>query len=643
MKGYLLVFLLFILFSMHTMGQFVCPPCNLGCDTLTFAKSGICPHCNMELIPQKTHQNDDATILKKIQDAEIEDSIMRSISYLSDVYGPRLLGTPNYYESALWIKQQLEDWDIKNVKLQSFDKNHIGWAIEDFSVQLLEPSFLPLNAYPLAFSKSTNGIQEGTPVLINSFEEIYQLKGKLEQKIIFVKSYYYPVSNVENEMSTRLDEYTLTKAAANPDPNDLLIGYHSRRSTVDVFGMRARIKKQRTAFFEFCEQEGVIAVIEPSNFPYGILHADGNRTVPSFSKKEDIKPIASFVLSNEHFGRIVRLIDLGFTPKIKLNLTTKFYEKPEYNVNVIAEIEGTDAALKDESVIIGAHLDSWHAGTGAVDNASNCAVMMEALRLLKHLDLKPKRTIRLMLWGGEEQVFAGSKKYVNDFVGDFESGQTKRENEKISAYLNLDNGAGMIRGIYLSGNQAIETYFSEYLAPFEKSHTLTLQNANQTDHELFDYFNVPAFQFIQDPLDYMTAIHHTNMDVYEYVPPKDQVYNAKLIAYLVYKIAQQDYLLPRKKYNSPIPSKTGNTTFQLSGYQYAKKVYLVGDFNNWNMFGTPLYKTKDGWECKIDLSKGRHFYKYIIDGYWTADPNTPENDLLKDGKGHGGLTQIFVE
>jgi len=637
------VILLFILLPLGVVGQYVCTPCNLGCDTLTFTEAGLCPHCNMALIPSTRSIPYDDSLLQHIRIDSLEKSIMRSVSYLSDVYGPRLIGTPKYYNSVLWIKKQLADWGIENVELQSFDDHHIGWAIEDFSIQLSSPHYAPLNAYPLAFSKSTNGIQEGIPVLINSFEEIYQLEGKLNNKIVLVKGYYRPVSNLERKMSTRLDENTLARAAANPDPNDLVIGYHSRRSTVDIFGMRARIKKRRTEFFTFCEQQGVIAVIEPSNFPYGILHADGNRTVPSFSKKEDLKPIASFVLSNEHFGRIVRLMDLGFTPTIRLNLKTKFYENPKYNVNLIAEIEGADEVLKDELVIIGAHLDSWHAGTGAVDNASNCAVMMEALRVIKEIGVQPKRTIRLILWGGEEQVFAGSKKYVSEFVGDFENGKAKAQNNKITAYLNLDNGAGMIRGIYLNGNHKITPYFSEYLEPFEKSRTITLQYVNQTDHELFDYFNVPAFQFIQDPLDYMTAIHHTNMDVYEYVPAKDQAYNAKLIAYLTYRIAQQEHLLPRKKFNSPIPSKMGNTTFRLPSYHEAKSVYLVADFNNWSMFGTPLYKTESGWECKLELPKGRYLYKYIIDGNWTADPMTPKEDLLKDGKGHGGLTSITVE
>ncbi len=586
----------------------------------------------------------DKTVLKSLTDhADSTSSIRNSLMYLSDVYGPRLMGTPQYYEAVLWAEKELKAWGIDKVELQSFDNNQVGWSIEDFSIQISEPTFSPLHAYPLAFSKSTDGVEEGEPVLIRNFQEIYDLEGQLENKVVLVKGYYRPVSNVGNKMSVRLDDNTLTKAAANPDPNDVIIGYHSRRSSVDVFGMRARTKKRRAEFFAFCEKQGVVAVIEPSNFPYGILHADGNRTVPSFNEADDLKPLASFVLSNEHFGRIIRLMELGITPKIKLNLATKFYREPKYNVNLIAEIEGTDPALKNELVIIGAHLDSWHAGTGAVDNASNCAVMMEALRLIKQTGLKPKRTIRLILWGGEEQVFAGSRNYVSENVGNFENGKIKSENEKISAYLNLDNGAGMIRGIYLNGNEKIASYFSEYLWPFEKSRTLTLQNANQTDHELFDYFNVPAFQFIQDPLDYMSAIHHTNMDVFEYVPLKDQKYNAKLIAYLSYKIAQQEYQLPRKKFNSPIPSKTGNATFQLAGYHDAQKVYLVGDFNNWNMFGTPLYKTEAGWECKIDLPKGRYFYKYIIDGYWEADPKTPQDELLKDGQGHGGLTSFIVE
>lgn len=643
MKKALLSTFLLLLTSLLT-AQYICTPCNLPCDSLHFEEPGTCPHCQMPLAPIPEESLSPSTIKERIQEESSANSqLMRAVSILSDVYGPRLMGTPNYYKAVIWAEKELKSWGISQTALQSFDQGHIGWETAGFSVEQMEPSYAPIHAYPLAFSSSTEGTQTGETQLISSFEEVFQWEGSLKGKIILLNGYYRPVSNIEFPMSSRLSEETLQRAKANPDPNDVVIGYHSRRSSVDVFDMRKNTKKSRAQFFEFCKEQGVIAVIEPSDFPYGILHVDGNRALPSYTKKGEISPIASFVISNEHFGRLVRLTNLGFQPELRVNLQAQIFEEPTYNVNLIAEIEGRDPLLKDEWVIMGAHLDSWHAGTGAVDNASNCAVMMEAMRLIQQTGLKPKRSIRLILWGGEEQIFAGSSAYVNEHIGDLASGEKKSGQEKISAYLNLDNGAGMIRGIYLMGNQQVEPYFAEYLASYPKSQTLTLQNANQTDHEFFDYFNVPAFQFIQDPLDYMTAIHHTNMDVYEYVPEKDQLYNAELIAYLTYQIAQADELLPRKSFNSPIPSKEGNVRFQVPGYPDAKRVYLVGDFNNWSMFGTPLYKTSTGWETNIDLAPGRYYYKYIIDGNWTADPQTPEGEWIKDGKGHGGLTVRRVE
>lgn len=584
------------------------------------------------------------SILNSISEHEDTTSqVMRTVGFLSDVYGPRLLGTPQYFRSVQWAHEQLVSWGIPVVRQESFDQEYTGWTTEGFSFSMKEPTPTTLQAYPLAFSKASDGLQEGTPLLIDRFTDIYAKEGELNGKIILLRGYYRPASSVEQPMSTRLDELTLLKAAANPDPNDVLIGYHSRRSTVDVFGMRARTKKARAKFFDFCAKEGVIAIVEPSNLPYGILHADGNRAIPSLHERGDIKPVPAFVLSNEHFGRIVRLMDLGITPSLSFHLDATVHQNPDYNVNLIAEIPGTDPELKEEVVMLGAHLDSWHAGTGAVDNAANCAVVMEAMRLLQQTGLQPRRTIRMVLWGGEEQIFAGSRSYVSKYVGDFASGELKPGQEKISAYLNLDNGAGKIRGLYLSGNKAAAPYFAEYLQPFPDSKTLTIQNANQTDHELFDYFNVPAFQFIQDPLDYISAIHHTNLDTYEYVPPADQRYNARLVAFLGLQLANAASLLPRKPFNSPIASKEGNVSFELMGFETAKKVSIVADFNNWNMFGTPLYQTATGWACKLSLPPGRYRYKFIVDGYWTADPATPEDQLVKDGKGHGGLTVKTVE
>lgn len=581
-------------------------------------------------------------LLDSITAASSQKRIMENVSYFSDVYGPRLLGTPNYNKSVLYAQEVLEKNGI-STRLESFDKGYRGWDFSSFKVQMSVPNYSPITAYPLAFTKSTNGQQEGELVFIDKMQDAYDLKGKLKGKIILFKGLYYPVKSVEQQMSKRLSDEDLTKAAANSDPNDVIIGYHSRISVPTLFDNRENYKNRIAEFFQYLEEEEVIATIEPSDYPYGLLHVDGNRALPSFRLITDYKPLASFVISNEHFGRLLRLQKLGLEPKLKVELTSKFYKEPEYHRNLIAEIPGTDPALKNELVIIGAHLDSWHSGTGAVDNAASCAMLMEAMIVLKKINPKPKRTIRLVLWGGEEQVFAGSEFYVNKHIGDMKTGEPKAEKPRVSAYLNLDNGAGKIRGIYLMGNQKVEPYFAEYLAPFPTSNTLTIQNANQTDHWLFDYHNIPAFQFIQDPLDYISAIHHTNADLYEYVPQEDQEFNADLVTYLTLKIANEQNLLPRKPYNYIKPNRDGNTTFRLLGFENAKEVSVLGNFNNWDMFGLPMYKTTDGWETKIDLPKGKHFYKFIVDGYWTNDPKTPKEELAKDGKGHGGLTIIHVK
>ncbi len=583
-------------------------------------------------------------VLTKLQGvSEASSKVMNSISILSDVYGPRFLGTPNYYNAVTWAENELKSWGINEVYTASFDNRYKGWTAERFSVDMIYPSTASLQVYPMAFTTSTKGVQEGEVIAIKKFSDVYALKGKMQDKIILLEGYYRPNASIYGPMTKTFGEAILDKARANPDPNDLIIGYHSRRSILDVFDFRSRTKEARTQFFKFCKSEGVLAIIEPSNSPYGIIHADGNTSVPSFHRENDIAPLPTFSMSNEHFGRLIRLMDLGYLPKLRIDLETTFYINPEYNINLVADIPGRDPILKDELVIIGAHLDSWHAGTGAVDNASNCGVVMEAMRLILNSNLKPKRTIRMVLWGGEEQVFSGSSHYVNTHVANLKTGEPRDQKDKISAYLNLDNGSGMIRGLYLMGNEKVKPYFAQYLAPFEESQALTIQYANQTDHEIFDFVNVPGFQFIQDPLDYISFIHHTNMDVFEYVSKDAVVYNSVLLAYLAYQIAQEKQLLPRNTYSFQTPSMEGNTTFELDGFTDAKKVFLVGNFNQWNMISTPLLKTEKGWMTKIELPKGKYVYKFIVDGYWTNDPKTPKNELVRDGLGHGGLTVKHVD
>ncbi len=585
----------------------------------------------------------DSLILNKIKKAAaINSSVSATINNLADLNGPRLLGSANYFKAANWVRQTVTSSGMDTAYFQAFDQQYRGWKVNSFNVEMTQPGYMHIAAYPLAYTQATKGTVSGQVVLLEHLDSLTSLKGKLKDKVLLLGQNFRSFNAAQKIHSELLFRELLQQAADNPDPNERLIGYHSRRSTQQAIAMQEKRREDMKPFFQFCHNEGVLALVEPSDYPYGILHIDGNRNIPSYRKVDDLKPIASFVIANEHFGRLVRLIKQGIVPTLTLHLDAAYNYNPEYNINVIADIRGTDPRVSSEQVIIGAHLDSWHGGTGAVDNAAGCAVMIEAMRLLKVAGLAPKRTIKMCLWGGEEQVFAGSRAYINANVGNLSTGEPKPDFPKIPAYFNLDNGTGKIRGIYAQGNRNVKPIFEEYLAPFRQvgNGTVTIQNANQTDHELFDALNIPAFQFIQEPLNYSSAIHHTNMDVVEYVNRTDLKENAVLVAFLAYKVDMRDSLLPRRDYISILPSMKGNTTFFLAGFQEAKSVSVVGDFNNWNMFGTPLSKVAGGWSCRLDLLPGRYLYKYIIDDAWTADPRTPVDKLLRDGKGHAGLTEI---
>lgn len=587
----------------------------------------------------------DSLALAKIRTAADANKIKDIIYNLADRNGPRLLGTKNYYMAAQWAMQQLASYGTDSARTESFDEQYRGWSVKSFNMEMVSPAYMHINAYPLAYTKSTKGTVSGEAIILPHIDSLPGLKGKLRGKVLLLAQDFHSFNASQQILSERLSKETLQQAADNPDPNDLMIGYHSRRSTNQAIENQEARRTDLKSFFEFCEKEGVIALIEPSDYPYGILHADGNHHVPSYRKLNDIKPLPSFVIAHEHFGRLLRLIHAGEKPMLRINLQTEFNFNPDYNVNIIARIKGQDPALAHQEVVIGAHLDSWHGGTGAVDNAAGCAVMMEAIRLLKATGLQTRRSIKICLWGGEEQVFAGSRDYVNTHLAKLKDGSPQKDFSNISAYFNLDNGTGKIRGIYAQGNTKVKPVFENYLSPFTKAGngTVTIQNTNQTDHELFDAINIPAFQFIQDPLNYISAVHHTTMDVSEYVNINDLKESAVIVAYLAYKVAMADSLLPRNDYISIQPNLKGNTAFFLKGFENAKAVSIVSNFNNWNMFGTPLAKVNGGWQCRLDLKPGRYLFKYIIDGDWTADPATPVNQLLRDGKGHAGLTEVVVK
>jgi hypothetical protein len=306
----------------------------------------------------------------------------------------------------------------------------------------------------------------------------------------------------------------------------------------------ASFMKKDDAFFAFLKEEGALSILGTTPFFPGIIHPSGTYNF----REKDVKPLPYFAISPENFGKLKRLTERGISPKIKFHLDADLYLKPGNNVNIIGEITGSDPKLKDEVVMIGAHFDSWHSASGATDNGAGSAVMMEVMRIIKASGLKPKRTIRIVLWGGEEQGYLGSMAYAENHFGKAKETIRKKEVEKISAYINMDNGAGQMRGLYLQGNEAVKPIFEEMLEPYAylDVNNLTIQNTNFTDHDVFDYYKIPGFQIIQDPLNYSTVTHHTNLDVLEYVPERDMMVNAAVIAALVYQIAEKDVRLPRE-------------------------------------------------------------------------------------------------
>jgi hypothetical protein len=581
--------------------------------------------------------------LEKLRSAQSATShAMHTLSVLADVHGPRLMGTPAYWRAASWSAERLRDWGADSVELQSFDEGQRGWATRGHSLEMMAPTYARLAAHPVAYTAATPGEVTGRAVLVQSPDTLGQHRGALKGAVVLLSSTFEPGHMPAASMWRRYTDDELRAAEANPDPNDRRLGHHARRPVQQVLRSYTATKAVAQAFLERCREEGVLALLIASGRAPGVLRVDGTGFVPSYSRVGDFTPLPVFAVTNEAFGRLVRLMQLGETPELRLRADSQIFEEAAYNVNVLADVRGTD--LREQMVVVGAHLDGHPAGTAASDNAAGAAAVMEAMRLVRAAGLRPRRTIRFALWGGEEQAgFHGSGAYVRTRVGDLVTGARGPDHGLISAVLNLDNGAGRIRGVYAMGNRGAATLFGRLLAPFRAPEgpgdgAVTIQNANQSDHDLFDALGIPAFQLIQDPLGYDTFVHHTALDTVDYVPAADLQHNAVALAYLAYALANLDQPVPRRPFHSIAPQLAGRHEFAVTGFERAERVWIVGDFNNWSMFDTPLAKVDGRWIVRLDLPPGRYLYKYIVDGVWTPDPSTPPNALTTDGQGHGGLT-----
>ncbi len=502
--------------------------------------------------PLGAAENIDQKVLAQIKAEGFQNSaVMTTLSWISDVYGPRLTGSANLRRAGEWARDQLTAWGLQHAALETYQRTGRSWDLERFSIEMVEPQYLRVIGYPYAWSPSTPSPIAGTPTIVEvkSKEDFAKYRGRLRGAIV-MNGRPKPVEPGFKPEATRLtdDELRRQESQIEPAPEK---GDAPKSFWEEEEEFQDSLKKQ-AEILKFFASEGIAALVTPSGIPEAVR-------VGGFYDEFWHPTYPGFVLSREHYGRIMRMLDLKQPVKLSLSVTAKIADTTE-GFNVVAEIPGTDPALKDQVVMVGGHFDSWHTGTGATDNGAGSAAAMEAVRILQQIGAKPRRTIRIALWTGEEQDYFGSVGYVQQHFGDLTTLALKPEHAKLAAYFNLDNGAGRIRGINLQGNEAARPIFDAWLAPFHYlgAKTVTTLNTGGTDHMPFDALGLPGFQFIQDPLDYDTRAHHTNLDVVEQVVPDDLKQASVILASFAYNAAMRDEMIPRKPL--PKPRTTGKTS-----------------------------------------------------------------------------------
>jgi len=493
----------------------------------------------------------DLDAITRIKDEGLQRSqVMDTAWYLTDVHGPRLTNSPGLRAAADWTTKRLTEWGLANVRQEKWGVFGRGWANDRFTANVLAPTPSPLLAFQRAWTPGTAGIVSGDVVLVvvNNDEGFKKWEGQLKGKIVLA----------QNPVGVRL----LTTPLGRRYTDQELVDLQSQPVTAPAAiapnpapPVPVNLAARRMQFFA---REGVLAVLEPGTGrnDHGALPVQGANA--SRNAKEPPVP-TQITVATEQYNRLARLVRRGIPARVELDAQSRFIDDTLDAFNIIAELPGTDRA--DEVVMLGAHFDSWHAGTGATDNAAGSAAMMEAMRILKTSGVRLRRTVRLALWTGEEQGLLGSRAYVKQQFGDRDTMVLTPAHATLAAYFNMDNGAGAIRGVYLQGNEAVRSVLSTWMEPFRSlgMTTLSIRNTGGTDHLAFDEVGLPGFQFIQDPLEYSTHSHHTNMDLYDRLPAEDLMKNATIIAAFVYQAATRDELLPRKplpKPRSPRPTTT---------------------------------------------------------------------------------------
>jgi hypothetical protein len=557
--------------------------------------------------------------IDKIKDEGMNRSqVMQTLGYMSDVIGPRLTASPGAKRANEWTRDQLTKFGLENAHLEAWGPFGRGWTLKRFYAMVDGPTAFPLIAHPKAWSPGTDTLlpppapadpkakkkktppppakpdtaYKGDVVYLKATNEaeLAPYKGELKGKIVLLQT-LGPVREVKAHFEaegTRATDKDLVDLANAPNPNaprPTPVPGATPTPPNPQFALFQQLQRFNAARIRFLAAEGAAVLVDAGRGDGGTVFvqqatavtppppepgAPANPPVRLYDKTTQIPVQIS--AAAEHFNRLVRMIEAGEKVTMTVDLAVEYQDADPMGYNTVAEIPGSDPALKDEIVMLGGHLDSWQSGTGATDNGAGCAVMMEAVRIIKALGLKPRRTVRIALWTGEEQGLIGSREYVKEHFGFF--GATRppvfgtgggggggggaapapqpltkgAEYDKLSAYYNIDNGTGKIRGVYMQGNEAVRSIFRAWLTPFreEGATTLTLSNTGGTDHLSFDAIGLPGFQFIQDEIEYSSRTHHSNMDVFDRIQADDMKQMSVILAAFVYQTAMMDEKMPRK-------------------------------------------------------------------------------------------------
>lgn len=492
-------------------------------------------------VAQVVQETIDLDVIEKIRDEGLNRSQIEELGgYLTDVIGPRLTGSPAMMRANEWTASKFREWGLENVVVEPWGEFGRGWERVSYRGRILEPFVQPLNAQPVAWTGSTKGLVTGSAVVIEAETpaDLAQYRGKLKNAFVL----YQAPAQIGPEFEPADRRTSLDKLLTDPwtEVPPTVAGQPQQDRERRMAEYR-RMQELRNAIEEMARSEGAAAILMPSPWTYGVLRVGGSN---GRDPKNPI-PVATLLVAHEQYGQIWRNVKRGVPVKLEVEVRNRFFDKDLKAYNTLADLPGTDKA--DEYVMLGAHLDSWHTGTGATDNAAGSIVMMEAMRILKAIGVQPRRTIRIALWSGEEQGLLGSRAWV-------------KNNEalwpKISAYVNVDNGTGRLRGIWDQSNKAAIPIFEQILWPFKDLGVVAVRHGNTggTDHLAFDAVGVPGFNFIQDPIEYSIRTHHSNADTFERLVIDDLKQAAVVVASTVYHLAMRDEMMPRK----PAPVQATN-------------------------------------------------------------------------------------